>query len=1138
MVKIAPKSIKVATFRDRVKEGAVAPTKTLRLRSTKFVQKRGEDLMKRAERIVLGLLFLAAILPNAALAGLSAQNVDFGSVREGVSVTKSVTVSNSTPGFHYLLDPSGAGATVTVAPGTCPSGAASGTVGSCQVQVTVPAGTELGSGSDTASIAYKSDDMPFQSDDAGLTISSLMISVTYTVIAKADSDVDGVPDSTPDLCPNTPAGESVDITGCSESQSLYDVTATAGANGKITPDGLRQKTEGGRLSYALTPDAGFTASVGGTCGGSLSGNFYTTNSITADCTVVATFSATTVNIVATAGPNGSISPSGSQAVTPGAIASFTVTADLGFTPTVAGTCGGSLDGSVYTTNSVTEDCTVNAEFSTQANPAEDDDDNDGVVNSLDKCPNTPSGEPVDASGCSASQLETDTNTDTDGDGVADNVDQCPNTPPGEAVNSSGCSASQLDTDGDGVSDDIDQCPKTPAGESVDAEGCAQSERDDDGDGVANDIDQCPNTPPGVAVDSQGCSKTEQDDDGDGVANDADQCPNTPAEESVNASGCSASQIDTDGDGVSDDVDECPSTPAGELVNASGCSASQIDTDGDGVSDDVDQCPNTPAGESVDASGCAQSETDDDGDGVANDLDQCPNTPAGESVNASGCGASQLDDDGDGIANDIDQCPNTPPGETVDAQGCSQGEKDSDGDGVANDIDECPNTPPGTQVDETGCPTKEQVLDSLLDAAGGDDQLGATSEAISDACTSDELSGQLLADCQALIGASIEKESGVNQALNEITPERAVQANAQVQRANTVQDQNIGNRIAALRAGARGISVDGLSFSNGESRLNGGHLASAVDDILMPASGASSDEEPMLLANSRWGVFLSGELSKAERDESTNSSAFKMDTTVLSGGLDYRVSDNFVLGGAVSFTDGETRLADDKGNLDARGTSLSLYGSLYSERLYLDFSATYGDSEFDQSRRLGYVLGNGTQVKQSMRAEYDGETTSVHLGVGWDAIQTAWIVTLRASLDYLDSEIDPFTEQASDTNGSGAGWAVAIDGQSQDWLTGRLTGSVSRVVSASWGVIIPYVEFDVVQEFANDAAFITGNFAADLDGSKLIIAVDEPDKSYYRGRFGASVQLPGGFAGFVDYGRLFAYDRWSEYTISGGLRYEF
>jgi hypothetical protein len=44
--------------------------------------------MKRAERIVVGLLFLAAIFPNAALAGLSAQNVDFGEVQEGVSVTR------------------------------------------------------------------------------------------------------------------------------------------------------------------------------------------------------------------------------------------------------------------------------------------------------------------------------------------------------------------------------------------------------------------------------------------------------------------------------------------------------------------------------------------------------------------------------------------------------------------------------------------------------------------------------------------------------------------------------------------------------------------------------------------------------------------------------------------------------------------------------------------------------------------------------------------------------------------------------------------------------------------------------------------------------------------------------------------
>jgi outer membrane protein OmpA-like peptidoglycan-associated protein len=61
-----------------------------------------------------------------------------------------------------------------------------------------------------------------------------------------------------------------------------------------------------------------------------------------------------------------------------------------------------------------------------------DSDHDGVPDSVDACPNTPAGEPVDARGCSASQR------DSDGDGVTDDKDKCPNTPPGTKVDSVGC----------------------------------------------------------------------------------------------------------------------------------------------------------------------------------------------------------------------------------------------------------------------------------------------------------------------------------------------------------------------------------------------------------------------------------------------------------------------------------------------------------------------------------------------------------------------------------------------------------------------------------------------------------------------------------------------------------------------------
>ena len=118
-----------------------------------------------------------------------------------------------------------------------------------------------------------------------------------------------------------------------------------------------------------------------------------------------------------------------------------------------------------------------------------DSDGDGVPDSHDACPNTPTGVKVDINGCPL---------DADGDGVPDYLDKCPNTPAGVKVDASGC---PLDTDGDGVPDYLDKCPNTPTGVKVDANGCPL---DSDGDGVPDYLDKCPNTPKGVQVTSDGC----------------------------------------------------------------------------------------------------------------------------------------------------------------------------------------------------------------------------------------------------------------------------------------------------------------------------------------------------------------------------------------------------------------------------------------------------------------------------------------------------------------------------------------------------------------------------------------------------------------------------------------------------------
>ncbi|MDP3312314.1 thrombospondin type 3 repeat-containing protein [Lutibacter sp.] len=227
--------------------------------------------------------------------------------------------------------------------------------------------------------------------------------------------------------------------------------------------------------------------------------------------------------------------------------------------------------------------------------------------------------------------------DYDEDGIPNISDVCPNTPAGETVNATGCSASQLmDTDNDGITDNFDTCPNTPAGQAVNTNGCATSQLDTDNDGIKDNLDTCPNTPAGQAVNATGCSTSQLDTDNDGIKDNLDTCPNTPSGQTVNATGCSTSQLDTDNDGIKDNLDTCPNTPSGQTVNATGCSQSQIDDDGDGVMNNVDLCPNTPSGQTVNATGCSQSQIDDDGDGIMNDKDLCPNTASGTNVNANGC----------------------------------------------------------------------------------------------------------------------------------------------------------------------------------------------------------------------------------------------------------------------------------------------------------------------------------------------------------------------------------------------------------------------------------------------------------------------------------------------------------------------
>ena len=73
------------------------------------------------------------------------------------------------------------------------------------------------------------------------------------------------------------------------------IRAISGRGGLITPEGSLTVALNSRATFTLTPAPGYSAvGVSGTCGGALAGNAYTITSVTADCTVAASFAKTDI----------------------------------------------------------------------------------------------------------------------------------------------------------------------------------------------------------------------------------------------------------------------------------------------------------------------------------------------------------------------------------------------------------------------------------------------------------------------------------------------------------------------------------------------------------------------------------------------------------------------------------------------------------------------------------------------------------------------------------------------------------------------------------------------------------------------------------------------------------------------------
>ncbi|MDR3441822.1 MAG: fibronectin type III domain-containing protein [Legionella sp.] len=144
------------------------------------------------------------------------------------------------------------------------------------------------------------------------------------------------------------------------SSSLESFTVNASGDAHVTVNAPTSKTVayGATTTFSVTPTIGYSVLATG-CGGTLSGNTYTTGPITAACTVSFTSSQETFTVNASGDAHVTVNAPTSKTVAYGATTTFSVTPTAGYTAAIASdTCNGTLSGTTYTTGAVTSDCAV------------------------------------------------------------------------------------------------------------------------------------------------------------------------------------------------------------------------------------------------------------------------------------------------------------------------------------------------------------------------------------------------------------------------------------------------------------------------------------------------------------------------------------------------------------------------------------------------------------------------------------------------------------------------------------------------------------------------------------------------------------------------------------------------------------
>ncbi|MCA9770771.1 MAG: autotransporter outer membrane beta-barrel domain-containing protein [Myxococcales bacterium] len=371
-------------------------------------------------------------------------------------------------------------------------------------------------------------------------------------------------------------------------------------------------------------------------------------------------------------------------------------------------------------------------------------------------------------------------------------------------------------------------------------------------------------------------------------------------------------------------------------------------------------------------------------------------------------------------------------------------------------------------------------------------------------------------CQVLV----DNPGDAYQALAAITPEEILTFGTIMVEMSNAQRKNIDARLQALRAGATGVSIDGLAL-----QLEDGLVAGSMLPNIFGAGGVADP------GFDRFGLFVSGNVEWGNQDASTREQGYDFATYGGTVGADYRVTDNFILGASYGFSSVNLDFHTSSGDLLATSHGVSVFGTYYAKDFYFDGFANWTWLDFDYRRRIQYSAG-GSKVDRTAKADPDAWQLQLAGNLGYNFQADAWSIGPYAGATFLDGRIEGFTESGA------SGLNISFSRQTVDSLRTRMGLQISRAISTNYAVWSPEVRGEWLHEFLNDARSVNASFAAASSASSFSLRGNPPDRNFYRIGAGLSGQFAHGVAAFADWEYTIGLAQINQHSLQVGVRVEF